>query len=144
MTEEQAPYLSEDGKQYIYVEPMGHGNHFVAEIAPSSLVPGSVQLNVLRGDGTVERTIGMTGTAIFRWTSVSRENALILAQQIESHRTIYNVSVPERLLLEAQSAQRELPPAEREQPNDYERNDDEDDCDDEGDDEDDEDDDPGF
>ncbi len=107
---------------------MGHGNHFVAEVVASSLVPGSVQLNVLRGDGSIDRTIGMCGAAIFRWTSLSRENAVVLAGRLEAERTIYNVSVPERLLLEAQNAQREMPPAEREG-NAFDDDDDDDDRD---------------
>lgn len=105
---------NETAKQFIYVEPMGHGLHFVAEVAPSTIVPGSVQLNVLRGDGGIDRTIGMTGTAIFRWTSVSREMALIMAAKLDQERNIWNVTPPERLLIEAARAQTVPPPTESE------------------------------
>ncbi len=101
-------------KQYIFVEPMGHGLHFVAEVAASTIVPGSVQMNVLRGDGSIDRTIGMTGAAIFRWTSVSREMALIMAAKLERERNVWNVTPPERLLIEAARAQVVPPPAESE------------------------------
>ncbi len=101
----------DEAKQYVYIEPMGRGSHFVAELAQSSIIPGTVQLHVLRGDGSIDRTIGMNGEAIFRWTNVSRENALILAQQLEQRASMYDVSIPQRLLLEAQSANK--PPAER-------------------------------
>ena len=91
----------EQATQYIYVEPMGHGSHFVAEIGQASIIPGTVQLNVLRGDGSIDRTIGMNGNSIFRWTSVNRESAIIIAQQLEQRLSMYDVSIPQRLLLEA-------------------------------------------
>jgi hypothetical protein len=102
---------NEEIKRYAYVEPMGHGSHFVAEISPETLIPGTVQFNILRGDGSIDRTIGMNGNSIFRWTGVSHENALILAQQLEQRQAMYDVSIPQRLLLEA--AKPNLPPSER-------------------------------
>ena len=105
----------EQVKQYIYVEPMGHGSHFVAEVGQASVIPGTVQLNVLRGDGSIDRTIGMNGNSIFRWTSVSRENAIVIAQQLEQRQSMYDVSIPQRLLLEA--AKSNQPPEERQAAN---------------------------
>lgn len=92
---------TEPVKQYVYVEPMGHGSHFVAEVAQGSIIPGTVQLHVLRGDGAIDRTIGMNGSSIFRWTFVSAENAAIIAQQLEQRQSMYDCSIPQRLLLEA-------------------------------------------
>lgn len=94
----------EQVKKYVYVEPMGHGSHFVAEVAQDSIIPGTVQLNVLRGDGSIDRTIGMNGASIFRWTFVSRENGVIIAQQLEQSQSMYDVSIPQRLLLDASRA----------------------------------------
>jgi len=121
--------MSEDQvKQYIYCEPMGHGSHFVAEVAQASLIPGTVQLNVLRGDGSIDRTIGMNGASIFRWTSVSAEHAAIIAQQLEQRQSMYDVSVPQRLLLEASKSN--LPPEEKRVDNEDGDGDDGDDGDD--------------
>jgi hypothetical protein len=90
---------------YVYIEPMGHGNHFVAEIAQDTLIPGTVQLNILRADGTIERTIGMTGSSIFRWSAVDRETALVLAKKLEENRAVWTMTLPERLLIEASTNQ---------------------------------------
>lgn len=116
---------NEEVKRYAYVEPMGHGSHFVAEIAPETIIAGTVQFNILRGDGTIDRTIGMNGNSIFRWTAVSKEHALILATQLEQRQSMYNVSIPQQLLLEA--AKENMPPADRgddgDDEDDFERDD---------------------
>jgi hypothetical protein len=105
---------TEQVKQFVYVEPMGHGAHFVAEVAQASIIPGTVQLHVLRGDGSIDRTIGMNGSSIFRWTFVSAENAVLIAQQLEQRQSMYDVSIPQRLLLEA--AKSNALPEEKEYP----------------------------
>jgi hypothetical protein len=135
MTDQQS--TNEEVKRYVYVEPMGHGSHFVAEIASESIIPGTVQFNILRGDGSIDRTIGMTGSSIFRWTSVSQEHALILAAQLAARQSMYNVSVPQQLLLEA--AKENTPPEDREAVDEHD--DDSDDADDDDEDDEDEDDD---
>jgi hypothetical protein len=95
-------------EQYAFVEPMGHGAHFVARIESESVIPGATQFSVLRGDGSVDRTIWMSGAAIFRATAVSQENAIKLAQQLGQRQSIWNADPAQRLLLESENQRQEF------------------------------------
>ena len=88
-------------EQYVYVEPMGHGAHFVARLEGESSIPGASQFSVIRADGSIDRTLWMSGSSIFRATALSPEKALLLAGELGQRQSIYNADPPQRLLLEA-------------------------------------------
>lgn len=86
---------------YAYIEPMGHGAHFVAEVIDTnkSVIQGMSQFNVLRGDGTVDHTVLLGAGAIFRATVISRNAALIAAKKLEGQRSIWVMTPPQQALL---------------------------------------------
>jgi hypothetical protein len=90
---------------------MGHGSHFIAELAGESIIPGTIQLNILKPDGTIDRTIGLSPSSFFKWHLIaSKEDAMKLAGMLTERNSYYGMSLPDRLMIESGNNH---PPEER-------------------------------
>lgn len=93
---------------YAYVEPMGHGEHFVALVHPSSVMAGMTQFDRLGENGTIVGTEWWGQGALFHVRVISEETAIAFALKMK--RQMFHVFELPAMLIPAKISATETRP----------------------------------